>query len=129
MNWFEKSIDIREEQKPGSEARIVFECKLQPIPSDTPINKIGTDDKVRITTSEVVRMITAETNFKIGNLIEEPHGGEVRNYFFDDMGDELIVECWIFEKQEEPQPEPPPAPKPVLKVKKTKKTLAKKNSK
>ena len=45
------------------------------------------------------------------------------------MGDELIVECWIFEKQEEPQPEPPPAPAPAPKVKKTKKTLAKKNSK
>ena len=114
MSWFKKEFDIRDEG-----TKIVFECKLQPIPSNTGVDKIGPDDKVRLTTSEVVRRITTETNFKIGRVIEQPLGGEVRNYFVDDV--DLIAECWIFEKQEKK-----PAPKTTSK---TKKTLAKKDLK
>jgi len=113
-----KEIDIRDEG-----LKIVFECKLQPIHSNTPIDRIGPEDKVRITTTDVVRMINTETNYKIGNLLESPLNGEVRNYFVDDI--DLIAECWIFEKQEKPKP----APSAALKVKKTKKTLAKRDSK
>lgn len=113
-----KEIDIRDEG-----LKIVFECKLQPIHSSTPINRIGPEDKVRITTTDVVRMINTETNYNIGNLLESPLNGEVRNYFVDDV--DLIAECWVFEKQEKPKPAPAAAPK----VKKTKKTLAKKDSK
>ena len=56
MSWT-KEFNIREEKRPGSATKIVFECKLRPIPSDTPINKIGPNDKVRIGKSHVIRMI------------------------------------------------------------------------
>jgi hypothetical protein len=115
MSW-KKEFDIRDEG-----TKIVFECKLQAIPSNTPVKNIGPGDKVRITTTDVYRIITTETNHKIGNLIEGPPNGEVRNYFVDNT--DLIAECWIFEKkQEKPKAAKKTAPK-------AKKTLAKKITK
>jgi len=119
MSW-SKEVIVRDEGD-----KIVVEYKLQAIPSDIGIDKLGPGAKVRITTSDVVSMLASDTDYKIGNLIEQPLHGEVKNYFFDDR--KMVSECWIFEKVKQAIKKKPASP--TTKSKNMKKVLANKTLK